>query len=222
MIHFTPTQIEAIKSGMQPGLTLVVGPPGTGKTDVAVQIISNIYHNFPNQRTLIVTHSNQALNQLFDKIVALDIDERHLLRLGHGEEALETEKDFSRYGRVNYVLAKRLDLLMEVEKLQKSINVEGDVAYTCETAGYFYLYQILSRWEHFLSVVKPKNGKVKLVFHKPIPLEYSQFFRYRKSPLAIYLKNFPSISSLRTPRNRCSKASRSRKIWTWRRAVSDI
>jgi len=38
----------------------VVGPPGTGKTDVAVQIISNIYHNFPDQRTLIVTHSNQV------------------------------------------------------------------------------------------------------------------------------------------------------------------
>lgn len=27
---FTPTQVEAIRSGMQPGLTLVVGPPGTG------------------------------------------------------------------------------------------------------------------------------------------------------------------------------------------------
>jgi intron-binding protein aquarius len=96
-IRFTPTQIEAVKSGMQPGLTIVVGPPGTGKTDVAVQIISNIYHNFPDQKTLIVTHSNQALNQLFEKIMALDIDERHLLRLGHGEENLETEKDFSRF-----------------------------------------------------------------------------------------------------------------------------
>jgi hypothetical protein len=60
----------------------VVGPPGTGKTDVAVQIISNIYHNWPEQRTIIVTHSNQALNQLFEKIMQLDIDERHLLRLG--------------------------------------------------------------------------------------------------------------------------------------------
>lgn len=96
-VPFTSTQVEAIRSGMQPGLTVVVGPPGTGKTDVAVQIISNIYHNFPNQRTLIVTHSNQALNQLFEKIMMLDIDERHLLRLGHGEEALETEKDFSRF-----------------------------------------------------------------------------------------------------------------------------
>ncbi|CAG9762602.1 unnamed protein product [Ceutorhynchus assimilis] len=180
MIPFTPTQIEAIHSGMQPGLTLVVGPPGTGKTDVAVQIISNLYHNFPNQRTLIVTHSNQALNQLFDKIVNLDIDERHLLRLGHGEEALETEKDFSRYGRVNYVLAKRIDLLREVDKLQQSLGVEGDQAYTCETAGYFYLYQILSRWEQFLSVVKAENVPTETIF-KEFP--FHRFFDNAPQPL---------------------------------------
>ncbi|MBN3285523.1 AQR helicase, partial [Polyodon spathula] len=158
-IQFTPTQIEAIRAGMQPGLTMVVGPPGTGKTDVAVQIISNLYHNFPEQRTLIVTHSNQALNQLFEKIMALDIDERHLLRMGHGEEELETEKDFSRYGRVNYVLARRLELLREVGRLQESLNVPGDVSYTCETAGHFYLYQVMSRWEEYLSKVKAKPGK---------------------------------------------------------------
>ncbi|CAH1983386.1 unnamed protein product [Acanthoscelides obtectus] len=181
MIHFTPTQVEAIKSGMQPGLTLVVGPPGTGKTDVAVQIISNLYHNFPNQRTLIVTHSNQALNQLFEKIVALDIDERHLLRLGHGEEALETEQDFSRYGRVNYVLATRLDLLLEVERLQKSMKVEGDVAYTCETAGHFYLYQVLSRWEHFLSVVKPLGAKDVHRIKDEFP--FHEFFELAPQPL---------------------------------------
>lgn len=63
--------MEAIKSGSLPGLTMIVGPPGTGKTDVAVQIISNIYHNSPNEHTLLITHSNQALNQLFEKIVEL-------------------------------------------------------------------------------------------------------------------------------------------------------
>ena len=107
---------------MQPGLTLIVGPPGTGKTDVAVQIISNIYHNHPNERTLIVTHSNTALNQLFEKIMALDIDERHLLRLGRGEEMLETEKDFSKYGRVDYVLADRMRLLDIVARLASTLS----------------------------------------------------------------------------------------------------
>jgi intron-binding protein aquarius len=56
---------------------MVVGPPGTGKTDVAVQIISNLYHAFPNQKTLLVTHSNAALNDLFEKIMARDIDPRY-------------------------------------------------------------------------------------------------------------------------------------------------
>eukprot|EP01116_Phalansterium_solitarium_P021731 TRINITY_DN6889_c0_g2_i1.p1 TRINITY_DN6889_c0_g2~~TRINITY_DN6889_c0_g2_i1.p1 ORF type:complete len:1438 (-),score=611.74 TRINITY_DN6889_c0_g2_i1:257-4549(-) len=148
-VPFTPVQISAIQSGLNQGLTMVVGPPGTGKTDVAVQIISNWYHNFPNQRTLIVTHSNMALNQLFEKIMALDIHERHLLRLGRGQEQLETSKDFSKYGRVNYMLQRRLDLLAEVDKLAKGMGVEGDVAYTCETAQHFYEYHVLGRWKEF-------------------------------------------------------------------------
>ncbi|XP_077538456.1 RNA helicase aquarius [Haemaphysalis longicornis] len=181
-IPFTPTQIEAIRAGLQPGLTIIVGPPGTGKTDVAVQIISNLYHNFPDQRTLLVTHSNQALNQLFEKIMMLDIDERHLLRLGHGEEALETEKDFSRYGRVNYVLGKRLELLQEVSRLQESLGVTGDVSYTCETAGYFYLYQVLSRWEEFLSKVKSSpDKKSPEVVRDNFP--FGQFFSNAPQPL---------------------------------------
>uniref|UniRef100_A0A8C5HLF1 RNA helicase aquarius n=1 Tax=Gouania willdenowi TaxID=441366 RepID=A0A8C5HLF1_GOUWI len=182
-IQFTPTQIEAIRAGMQPGLTMVVGPPGTGKTDVAVQIISNLYHNFPEQRTLIVTHSNQALNQLFEKIMALDIDERHLLRLGHGEEELETEKDFSRYGRVNYVLARRLELLKEVGKFQESLGVPGDVSYTCETAGYFYLYQVISRWEEYMSKVNPKQGKKVEVEAVALHFPFHKYFSSAPQPV---------------------------------------
>lgn len=48
----------------------------------------------------------------------------------------------SRYGRVNYVLAQRLELLEEVARLQQSLGVPGDVSYTCETAGHFYMYQV--------------------------------------------------------------------------------
>ena len=50
-----------------------------------------------------------------------------------------------RYGRVNYVLARRLELLGEVGRLQESLGVPGDVSYTCETAGHFYLYQVTHR-----------------------------------------------------------------------------
>ena len=43
---------------------------------------------------------------------------------------------------MNYVLAQRLELLEEVKRLQGSLGVSGDMSYTCETAGYFFLYQV--------------------------------------------------------------------------------
>lgn len=115
--------------------------------------------------------------------MALDIDERHLLRLGHGEEALETEKDYSRYGRVNYVLAKRIELLGQVQKLQESLGVTGDVSYTCETAGYFYLYQVISRWEKFRSEIECFSGEkyTSTVFSEQFP--FVRFFNDAPQPL---------------------------------------
>ncbi|XP_053613810.1 RNA helicase aquarius isoform X2 [Plodia interpunctella] len=179
-ILFTPTQVEAIRSGMQPGLTLVVGPPGTGKTDVAVQIISNLYHNFPWQRTLVVTHSNQALNQLFEKVAELDVDERHLLRLGHGEEALQTDKDFSRYGRVNYVLAKRLELLSLVARLQDTLGAGGDAGATCELAHHFHVYHVRPRWLAFLDQCALQSKSPETV-SKEFP--FHEFFDDAPKPL---------------------------------------
>ena len=59
-----------------------------------------------------MTHSNAALNDLFEKIMARDIDPRHLLRLGAGEKELSVnaqggQYDFTKWGRVNYTLARR-------------------------------------------------------------------------------------------------------------------
>ena len=75
-VRFTPVQVEAIRDGVQPGLTMVVGPPGTGKTDTATQILHCLYHNEPGQRTLLITHSNAALNDLFQKLMERDVPAR--------------------------------------------------------------------------------------------------------------------------------------------------
>jgi intron-binding protein aquarius len=155
-IRFTPKQVEAIMSGTQPGLSIIVGPPGTGKTDVATQIINLLYHNFPADRVLLVAHSNQALNQLFQKIIALDIDPRHLLRLGHGEEELKTEASYSKYGRVESFLENRQTYLSEVSRLAASIAAEGAHGASCETANYFNQVYIKPAWSRFWSIA---NGE---------------------------------------------------------------
>jgi intron-binding protein aquarius len=159
-VRFTPVQVEAIRSGLLPGLTLVVGPPGTGKTDVAVQIISSLYHTYPTQRTIIITHSNAALNDIFSKVMARgDIDERYFVRLGAGERDLETESshDFTKIGRVAYSIHRRGELLEQVQQLSESLGVsgkaqrgaDGSPSYTCETADYFRKQHLVRRQKIF-------------------------------------------------------------------------
>ncbi|RWR89885.1 intron-binding protein aquarius [Cinnamomum micranthum f. kanehirae] len=179
-VRFTPTQIGAIISGIQPGLTMVVGPPGTGKTDTAVQILNVLYHNCPSQRTLIITHSNQALNDLFEKIMERDVPARYLLRLGQGEQELATDLDFSRQGRVNAMLVQRLELLEEVERLARSLQLPEDVGYTCETAGYFWLLHVYSRWEQFLAACAQNQDKPTFVKDR---FPFQEFFSNTPQPV---------------------------------------
>jgi intron-binding protein aquarius len=180
LTRFTPTQIQAIQSGTYPGLTVIVGPPGTGKTDVATQIISNIYHNFPNQRTLLVAHSNQALNQLFEKIMALDIDERHLLRLGHGEEGLNTNTNYSKQGRVESFMDNRSRLLSEVDRLALSLSAAGAHGDSCETACYFHEAYVLPAWAKFQTSAKDAQLTVEQI-REAYPFSY--YFSNAPSPM---------------------------------------
>ncbi|CAK9317062.1 unnamed protein product [Citrullus colocynthis] len=179
-VRFTPTQVGAIISGVQPGLTMVVGPPGTGKTDTAVQVLNVLYHNCPSQRTLIITHSNQALNDLFEKIMERDVPARYLLRLGQGEQELATDLDFSRQGRVNSMLVRRLELLSEVERLARSLQLPEDVGYTCETAGYFWLLHVYSRWEQFIAACAGNEDKVNFVQER---FPFKEFFSNAPNPV---------------------------------------
>lgn len=159
-LQFTPAQVDAISNGLQEGLTMVVGPPGTGKTDVAVQILSTLYHSNPNQRTLIVTHSNQALNQIFSKMIELDVQEHHLLRMGHGEEDLNTDQDFSRQGRIKHVLKRRLELLVQADRLARSMGLSQGEGLTCQSSEYFYSYHIEPRWRQYKD--QAKNNQLSL------------------------------------------------------------
>lgn len=185
-IRFTPIQIEAIASGTQPGLTVIVGPPGTGKTDVATQIINNIYHAFPSQRTLLIAHSNQALNQLFQKIINLDIDKRHLLRLGHGEEELETSANYGKYGRVESFLDNRAQYLAEVDRLAANFGAPGAHGNSCETAGYFNAVYIIPAWSKFWDLADAVESTAEDVVAS-FPLHY--YFSDAPQPL------FPSDAS---------------------------
>ena len=172
-IRYTSAQVEAIISGVNHGLSMIVGPPGTGKTDIAVQIISLLVQNFPQQRTLIVTHSNQALNDLFEKIIKLDVNERYLLRLGMGEKDLLSDNDYTTNGRVNFMLKRRLELLNEILLLAVSLDITTHQEYTCESALNFYKFQIKSRWFEYERVINDDKTKLSNI---PEVFPFTKFF----------------------------------------------
>ena len=150
-IRYTARQVESIGSGAREGLTLVVGPPGTGKTDVVVQILSLIHRQNPNERTLVLTHSNAALNQIFEKLAGLDLDLTRLVRLGHGEKALDVTESFTQQGRTDALLARRMQCLEVAGRLAQSLGHTTDVAYSCSTAKEFYEQHVIPRWEQFVA-----------------------------------------------------------------------
>lgn len=188
--RYTSKQVESIISGISKSLTLVLGPPGTGKTDVASRIIAILHKNYPEERILLVTHSNHALNQLFEKIFNTDIDPRHLLRLGHGEEELNVEYNYrnseldasearsawGKYGRVNAFLEMRINLLEKVSNIAYSLGMPETHGSSCRTAGYFMANCITPRWEVFVdklcSLTSEKDRNVDMV------LELFPFSKY--------------------------------------------
>eukprot|EP00871_Galdieria_phlegrea_P002187 jgi/Galph1/296/GphlegSOOS_G5058.1 len=141
-VWFTSKQVEAIMNGIQKGLSLVVGPPGTGKTDVAVQIISNLYHSSLRNK---------------------DIDPKDILRLGHGEEELGLADSFSREGRVNYMLQKRLEDLQEIHHFAQSLMLPGDYSYSCENAHVLFQTYFLPLKEEFFRKLTSHEKSSKLV-----------------------------------------------------------
>ena len=184
LIKFNERQVEAIFNAMHHGVSLIVGPPGTGKTDVAVQIANLLYNNFKNERTLIITHSNYALNDIFEKIVRLNIDERHLLRLGLGEKDLELGKNFSKHGRINYLLERRLYLLREVKLLSQTMHPDEDEEYTCETAEIFFQNKILPKWHSFKEAIKNQDQTDKTFYLARFP-----FNKYLKDSTMFFFGN---------------------------------
>jgi hypothetical protein len=92
-----------------------------------------------------------------------NVSARHLLRLGSGEADLQESlahggalgsgrgegEAFSKQGRVQWSLARRLQLLGLVRRLGSSLSVFTDIDGSCENASYFQLEHIQSRIEKF-------------------------------------------------------------------------
>ena len=91
-IGLTTCQQAAVLSSCLFPLTLIVGPPGTGKTETMVAVAHALSWNLdPESKILVCTHSNAALDQVLLKLSGMSV-----ARLGQNatsEEAQELTKN---------------------------------------------------------------------------------------------------------------------------------
>ncbi|KAI9248637.1 hypothetical protein BY458DRAFT_445736 [Sporodiniella umbellata] len=178
-IPLSPKHKEAVYAGMSLGLTVITGSSDTEKTNVAAHIVESLYRNFPKQRTLVITHSNDMLDALFEKVPDIGVESQHIIRIGHGDQELGSEVSFSKYSRIAVTLERRVTLLQEVDQLASSLNVSGEHGSTCETAGHFYQVHIQPRWENFLKTIESADSIDKISSAFP----FSQFYVHSAKPV---------------------------------------
>nr|CCA23705.1 conserved hypothetical protein [Albugo laibachii Nc14] len=150
---YSPNQVKAIVNGMGEGLTLISGPPGTGKTAVVSQLISNLYHCTPrNQKILIFTQSKKALFDVHRTLLSVDkgVRPEEVVQLIQSDDPSDMETSVK--GRVDWLLEHRLSLLQQVNSLIEWLwasneesgmkELAASASYSCENAMYFYQFHV--------------------------------------------------------------------------------
>ncbi|MGD1806455.1 AAA domain-containing protein [Dapis sp. BLCC M126] len=73
---------------------LIQGPPGTGKTSVITEIIRQILKQYPNDKILISSQSNVAVDNVLTRIYGVEREEIKCIRIGREEKIQESAKQF--------------------------------------------------------------------------------------------------------------------------------
>jgi intron-binding protein aquarius len=153
-------QSQAILAATYPGVLLVSGCMGTGKTSLVAEIALQNLRNYPEERILIVSRCEVGISLILQSLAKSgQIFEDLLMRLGSYDQInqsknspeVETENfgDFTKYGRVNFMLKLRLDMLEKIGRIAHDVNPQINPTFTCETALIFNQSQLQARFTSF-------------------------------------------------------------------------
>jgi len=80
IFSLNPAQENAVKQSLRDSLTVITGPPGTGKSQVVLNIIANAVYT--NKTVLFASKNNKAVDVVIDKLNAI-LPYKLLVRMGH-------------------------------------------------------------------------------------------------------------------------------------------
>ncbi|HYW20995.1 MAG TPA: AAA domain-containing protein [Nodularia sp. (in: cyanobacteria)] len=87
-------QLAVCKALATEDIFLIQGPPGTGKTSVITEIILQIIDKYPNDKILISSQSNVAVDNVLTKLSRVPNKEIKCVRIGREEKIEEDARQF--------------------------------------------------------------------------------------------------------------------------------
>ncbi len=117
-------QKEAVKKALNlhpnAEILLIQGPPGTGKTTVIVEIIKQYLVNNSQNKILVASQSNQALDNVLEKVC----DEHKVLRIGNDKNKMsEIAKKYAVSEVLNTLCQKNIE---KINKLKSTSKYQDD------------------------------------------------------------------------------------------------
>ncbi|CAI4623604.1 BAF_collapsed_G0037020.mRNA.1.CDS.1 [Saccharomyces cerevisiae] len=111
--NLNDSQKTAINFAINNDLTIIHGPPGTGKTFTLIELIQQLLIKNPEERILICGPSNISVDTILERLTPL-VPNNLLLRIGHPARLLDSNKRHS------------LDILSKKNTIVKDISQEID------------------------------------------------------------------------------------------------
>ncbi|KAF1998618.1 P-loop containing nucleoside triphosphate hydrolase protein [Amniculicola lignicola CBS 123094] len=80
-VKLDSAQAESLITGLKQKVSLIQGPPGTGKSFIGA-LLCKVLHDYTDEKILVQTYTNHALDQFLDDLQAVGIPSRSIVRLG--------------------------------------------------------------------------------------------------------------------------------------------
>jgi len=120
-------QEDAVTKGLQAPLTVVTGPPGTGKTQVVTALIASAIHN--NQTVLFASNNNMPVDGVYQRLgFSMGSVGNWTMRLGNQAKTEECQKNLlALLERLRGIAFNKQDLDQETEKFYE---IEHEIEHT--------------------------------------------------------------------------------------------
>ncbi|KAH3974750.1 hypothetical protein HBI56_106880 [Parastagonospora nodorum] len=176
-------QVEALLTGLAKRLSLIQGPPGTGKSFIGA-LIAKILHDHTDERILVLSFTNHALDQMIIDIQAAGIPSDSVVRLG-GKFSSSTQALSMSAQPNDYKMSRETYTMIQDQKAQAE-------AYHAALSDKLSRYTRLGLNEHTLLehlefsddseyfdalVVPEQKGEMKLVGKKNKRIERSYLIK---------------------------------------------